>query len=77
MEFVTGVYADFKLIAAQFTSGHVFFFDGVASQGVFKIWGMAASFPVLICSLTARPATFATDFPSAIQIAQPLSTVIG
>jgi len=75
--FVTAVYADFKLVAAQFTSGHVFFFDGVVAESLFKVWGMASGFPVLICSMPTKPATFATDFPSAIQISQPLSTIIG
>ena len=68
--FFTLNYADFKLVAAQFTTGKVFFFDGIT---FFRIWGMASGFPVLACYLpTAKPGTFAADFPSAVQLANPL-----
>lgn len=68
--FFTTIYADFKLIAAQFTSGKVFFF---VSGNTFKVWGMASGFPVLACFLTTgQPGTFTTDFPAAIQISNPL-----
>ena len=74
-QYLCSSYADFKLIAAQFTSGHVFFFDGTATPTpLFKIWAMASGFPSILVLLAARPSTFATDFPSAVQLSQPLST---
>lgn len=72
--FFTTNYADFKLVAGQFTSGHVFFSSGTNS---FKIWGMSSGFPVLVCGLTSQPSTFNTDFPSAISLTNGLMTEIG
>lgn len=71
--FVTYNYADFKAMAAVFTSGHVFFFSGTG----FKIWGMASGFPVLVCSLATQPGSFAADFPTAVQVSAMLGTELG
>lgn len=71
--FAVNNYADFKLIAGQFTSGKVFF----CTAGGFKAWGMASGFPVLVLSIAAQPPTWATDFPTAIAISSLISTPIG
>lgn len=71
--FIAQNYADFKLVAAAFTSGKVIF----CSSTGFKIWGLASGFPVLVCMLNTQPATFTTDFPAAIQVSSMLGTEIG
>lgn len=73
--FLTYTYADFKLVAAQFTSGKVFVFNNGST--LFKVWGMASGFPVLVLSLQTKPGTFDADFPGAIVLSQPLTTDIG
>lgn len=71
--FFTTNYADFKLVAAQFASGKVFF----CTAGGFKAWGMASGFPVLLLSIGSQPGTWATDFPAAIALTSGLMTEIG
>jgi hypothetical protein len=63
-------YADFKLLASQFTSGKIFF----CTTPVFKIWAMASGFPLVEVVPGSQPGTFTTDFPSAVQLSAPMST---
>jgi hypothetical protein len=69
----TATYADFKLIAAQFTGGKLFF----CTVGGFRAFGMASGFPVLVLSLGAQPGSWAADFPAAIQLTSTTMTPIG